>query len=475
MMDSPEATRLLKCILDRKARVGVIGLGDVGLPLAVELAGAGFTVTAIDSDVSRVQAVNAGRSYLPEVLASNVARLRHSRKLRATDDRGALGDLDAVTVCAPAGGGGSSFVAEAVAHIASSLHVGMLIVIESEVFLKAMDTIVLPVFEATGLRVGRDYFLAASPERIDRGNPFFNIRNVPKVIGGITRDCTRLASALYGAAVDSIVSVSSARAAEMVQAFETMFRTVNGAMVNELALACDRMNLDVWEVINAARTKPFGFMPFYPGLGERFDESVAHTGPAAATPGGYASPFMDLAAQVDAGMPRAVLELVGDALNTQSRAVRGSSVLMAGVACGRGLDGLGGSPALDIMNALASKGAVLAYTDPLIPVLPGTAWLGGIELRSIPLTPHAIGQADCVVLLVDHGALDTDTIVEHARLVVDVRNATGGGRNVFRLGAPRPSSPPLERQPVASVTRLPVHRAGRLRALGNRRHITVCK
>ena len=237
-----------------------------------------------------------------------------------------------------------------------------------------------------------------------------------------------------------------------------MFRTVNVGIVNELALCVDRLNVDVWEVINAARTKPFGFMPFYPGPGERAETSLPGAGHVPPSPGGYVSPFMDLAARVDAGMPRAVLDLVSDALNTHSKPVRGSSVLVAGLARGCGADSLSESPGLDVMNVLAAKGAVLTFADPTAAALPATAWAGGIELRSLVLTPQTIADADCVVILADHGALDTDAIVAHGRLVVDVRNATGGASgSVFRLGAPRPrNKPPLPHRPPAKVTVLPL-------------------
>ena len=446
MMDSLGATRLLERILDRTARVGVVGLGYVGLPLAVELAGAGFRTTAFDTDEARVGALSEGRSYLPDVLGSDIARLCRSGKLAGTADATALAELDAVAVCVPTPRRRTSTadvspVIEAIEQIATHLHSEMLVVVESAMYPAATDEVVLTILEATGFRAGRDYFLATAPERIDPGNRFYSIPNIPKVIGGVTKTCTRLASALYGTIAESIISVSSTRAAEMVTLLEATFRTVNIAVVNELALMCDRMDLDVWEVINAARTKPFGFMPFHPGPGMgRCELPLAASDFRSSGPMGQAEPrLVDIAEQVNAAMPCAVVNLVTEALASRGRTVRGASILIAGIAYKRNVDAIQESPALDVTTLLAARGARITYSDPLVPSLPADAWGGSVALESIAMTPEAIGSADCVVILTDHSAFDLHEIVAHARLVVDVRNATGGcGSGIFRLGAPRP-------------------------------------
>jgi UDP-N-acetyl-D-glucosamine dehydrogenase len=454
MMDSPEAVRLLEHVLARQVRVGILGLGYVGLPLAVELARAGFKTTGIDIDPSRVEAINAGTSYIADVLASDISRFQRIGALRATVDFAVIAELDTIIVCVPAPFLKTkeldlSSVIAAVEQIATHLHPGMLIVLESATHPGTTEQIVLTLLEATGLRAGRDFYLACSPERIDPGNSLYTTRNTPKVIGGVTRDCSRLASALYGAAIESVVSVSSPRVAEMVKLLENAFRAVNSGLVNELALMCQGMNIDVWEVINAARTKPFGFMPFYPGPGVGGQSAPIDTLALAwkAKQPGFEPRLIDVAGDVNAGMPHLIVELIADALNGRAKPVRGSSVLVAGVASERNVDNIRDSPALEVMAQLVAKGATVAYSDPHVPRLPASAWGGGQELESVALTPFAMRQADCVTILTDHVMFDADEIVAHANLVVDTRNATGGRMpQVFRLGAPRP--PDLNEQTV---------------------------
>jgi len=450
MMDSAESARLLQLILERTARVGILGLGYVGLPLAVELARAGFQTTGIDIDPGRVASINGGSSYIADVLTSDVARLQRSGALQATTDLGVIDALDTISVCVPTPfrkttESDLSTVIGVAEQIAKHLHPGMLIVLESTTYPGTTEEIVLTMLEGTSLRVGRDFFLAFSPERTEAGNLLYNTRNTPKVVGGVTRDCSRLASALYGAAIESVVSVSSPRVAEMVKLLENEFQAVNSGLVNELALRCQHMNIDVWEVINAARTKPFGFMAFYPGPG--VGGSAIPVDPFClswkAKQTGFEPRFMELAGDVNAAMPHLIVELIGDALNDHAKAVRGSSVLVAGIACKRNVADIRDSPALDVMTMLAAKGANVAYSDPHVPTLPASAWGGGVELKSVPLTPFAIREADCVTILTDHVVFDADEIVAHANLVVDTRNATGGRTPaVFRLGAPRPREAP---------------------------------
>jgi UDP-N-acetyl-D-glucosamine dehydrogenase len=453
MMDSAVAAHLLEEVLERNVRVGVLGLGYVGLPLAVELARAGFRTTGIDINPWRVESINAGASYIPDVLASDVARFQRKGALQATIDFKAIGELDTIIVCVPTPVRKTkeldlSCVISAAEQIARHLHPGMLVILESATHPGTTEHVVLTMLEATGLRAGRDFFLAYCPERIDPGNSMYTTRTIPKVIGGVTRDCGRLASALYGAAIESVVSVSSPRVAEMVKLLENAFRAVNSGLVNELALMCQRMNIDVWEVINAARTKPFGFMPFYPGLGVGGQSTpidrVALSWKAKQS--GFEPRLIDVAEDVNAGMPQLIVELIADALNQRAKAVRGSSILVAGVARERNSGDIRDSPALEVMTLLAAKGATVAYSDPHVPRLPAAAWGGGGDIESVPLTPFAMRTADCVTILTDHVAFDADEIVAHAKIVVDTRNATGGRMpQVFRLGAPRPpesSAPP---------------------------------
>ena len=446
MMDSAVAAHLLEYILERKARVGVLGLGYVGLPLAIELARAGFVTTGIDIDASRVEAINTGASYISDVLASDVARFQRSRVLHATGDFAAIAGLDAIIVCVPTPSQKTqkpdlSCVIAAAEQIARHLHPGMLVVVESATHPGTTEHIVLTILEATSLRAGRDFFLAYSPERVDPGNSVYTTRNIPKVVGGVTRDCSRLASALYGAAIESVVSVSSPRVAEMVKLLENAFQTVNSGLVNELALMCQDMDIDVWEVINAARTKPFGFMPFYPGPGVGGHSTPIDTFAFSwkPRPAVFEPRLIGLAGDVNAGMPPLIVDLIADALNGRAKALRGSSILVAGIASERNVDDIRDSPALDVMTLLVAKGATVAYSDPHVPKLPAAAWGGGQELESVALTPFSIKGADCVTILTDHLAFNADEIVAHANLVVDTRNATGGRTpQVFRLGAPRP-------------------------------------
>jgi UDP-N-acetyl-D-glucosamine dehydrogenase len=446
MMDSPAATHLLEQILERTVRVGIVGLGYVGLPLAVELAGVGFRTTGLDIDGGRVGMVNEGCSYIPDVLASDMARLHRTGALDATVDFGAIAELDTISVCVPTPlrkttNTDVSAVIRVVEQIAEHLHPGMLVVLESTVQPGTTKEVVLTILEATGLRVGRDFFLAFSPERVDPGNAFYNTRTIPKVVGGVTRDCSRLTSALYGTAIESIVCVSSPYIAEMVKQLEDEFRAVNIGLVNELALTCQRMDIDVWEVIHAAMTKPFGFMPFYPGpgLGSHGIRAETYYRSGRAKETGFEPRFIELATHVNAAMPHHVVELIADALNCSAKAIRGSSVLVAGLAYKRNVDDIRESPALDVMALLAAKGARVAYSDPYVPTLLASAWEGGVELASVPLTALRLREADCVAILTDHSLFNTDEIVAHANVVVDARNATGGcAPRVFRLGAPRP-------------------------------------
>jgi UDP-N-acetyl-D-glucosamine dehydrogenase len=439
-------------IADRTARVGVVGLGYVGLPLAVELARAGFVTTGIDLDRQKVDAVNAGTSYIPDVPTEEVARLVADGRLVATTDFAVVASLDTINICVPTPlrktkDPDMSYIVSAVEHIAAGLHPGMLVILESTTYPGTTEELVQPMLEATGLRAGEDFFLAFSPERVDPGNPTFNTHNVPKVVGGVGAASTQLAAALYGSAIETIVPVSSPHAAEMVKLLENTFRMVNIGLVNEIAQMCDRLGIDVWEVVTAAATKPFGFMPFYPGPG-----LGGHCIPIdpfylswKAKQSGFDSRFIELAGQVNGAMPHFVVDKIADALNRHRKPINGSTVLVLGIAYKREIDDIRESPSLDVMTLLHQKGARVAYADPYVPELRARQWHGGVTLKTEPLTPDAIAAADCVAILTDHRIVDYDMVRDSARLIVDTRNAIAGKHpHVLKLGAPAPEHRDVE-------------------------------
>ena len=435
---------LLEKIESRKARAGVVGLGYVGLPLAVELAKAGFLTTGIDLDPRKVEAIAEGRSYIPDVATKDVAALVESGKLRATTDFDVVQELDTINICVPTPlrktkDPDMSYIISAVEAIATHLHAGMLIILESTTYPGTTEEVVQPLLEATGLKAGVDFHLAFSPERVDPGNPTYQTHNVPKVVGGLTPACCRVAAALYGAAIQQIVQVSSTRVAEMVKLLENTFRAVNIGLVNELALMCDRMNIDVWEVVEAAKTKPFGFMAFYPGPG-----LGGHCIPIdpfylswKAKQSGFDPRFIELAGHINGGMPHYVVEKVVDALNTKRKSLNGANVLVTGVAYKRDIDDIRESPALDIMGLLHAKGARVAFADPFVVAISAREWPGGYDLRSVELKRGSLREYDCVVIVTEHRAFDYDMFVAEADLIVDTRNAIKTGHpHVFKLGAP---------------------------------------
>jgi UDP-N-acetyl-D-glucosamine dehydrogenase len=443
------AAALLEKIQSRRARTGVVGLGYVGLPLAVELARAGFHATGIDLDQRKIDQIQEGRSYIPDVSTADVMALKQAGRLDATTDFAVVKDLDTINICVPTPlrktkDPDMSYIVSAVEAIAKHLHKGMLIVLESTTYPGTTDEVVQPLLEATGLKAGVDFFIAFSPERVDPGNPTFHTHNVPKVVGGLTPDCAMLAGALYGTAIDTIVPVSSTRVAEMVKLLENTFRAVNIGLVNELALMCDKMNIDVWEVVDAAKTKPFGFMAFYPGPG-----LGGHCIPIdpfylswKAKQTGFDPRFIELAGHINGGMPHYVVEKIGDALNTKRKAINGSKILVAGLAYKRDIDDMRESPALDVMGLLHGKGAVVSYADPYVPKLHARDWSGRQDMKAENITRGSIAQYDCVVIVTDHKAFDYDAIVAEADVVVDTRNAIKKRYpNVFRIGAPHPQTP----------------------------------
>jgi UDP-N-acetyl-D-glucosamine dehydrogenase len=441
---SETAEALRQKLEARTARCGVVGLGYVGLPLAVELARAGFRTLGIDLDARKVDAINRGESYIQDVPTRDVAEFRQGNRLAATIDASLVGSLDTVNICVPTPlrktkDPDLSYVVSAVEMIATHLHPGMLVVLESTTYPGTTDEIVQPILERRGLKAGEDFFLAFSPERVDPGNEKWNTKNVPKVVGGVTPACSALAKALYSASIDTVIEVGSTKVAEMVKLLENTFRAVNIGLVNELALMCDRLGISVWEVVDAAATKPFGFMPFYPGPG-----LGGHCIPIdpfylswKVKEVGFEARFIELAGHVNGAMPRHVVEKVSDALNSHTKPLRGSSVLVLGISYKRDIDDLRESPALDVMATLNQKGAKVSYHDPYLPSLPAREWPGGFDLTSVGLRAETLAAADCVVLVTDHRVLDYDLIVRHAPLVVDTRNAIKTPHpHVFKLGAP---------------------------------------
>jgi len=444
------AETLRSRILARTARTGVVGLGYVGLPLAVEFARAGFHTVGIDLDAAKVASLSRGESYIPDVPSADVRACRDAGTLTATSDPAVVASLDTINICVPTPlrktkDPDLSFVVSAVETIAAHLRPGHLVILESTTYPGTTDEVVKPILERGGLVAGRDFFLAFSPERVDPGNPTWHTRNVPKVVGGVTAACTALARALYEASIDTVVEVSSPRVAEMVKLLENTFRAVNIGLVNELALMCDRLDISVWEVVDAAATKPFGFMPFYPGPG-----LGGHCIPIdpfylswKVKEVGFEARFIELAGHVNGAMPHHVVDKIADALNSQAKAVRGSSVLLAGVAYKRDIDDLRESPALDVMAVLEQKGAAVSYADPFVPAIAARDWPGNRDLASTTLTPETLGAADCVAILTDHRAFDYDAILTHARLIVDTRNAIKAPHpHVFKLGAPMTKAGP---------------------------------
>ena len=418
-------------IANRTARVGVVGLGYVGLPLAVEFANAGFHVTGIDVQREKVDQLNAGISYVKDVESHLVKPLVDSGKLRATTDFAVISELDTVDICVPTPlrktkDPDMSYVVSAADAIAEHMHPGLLVMLESTTYPGTTDELVLPKLEASGLTIGKDFFLCFSPERVDPGNPKFHTSNIPKVVGGITAECTRLGALFYNQALDTVVPVSSTRVAEMVKLLENTFRMINIGLVNELALMCDRMNIDVWEVIDAAATKPFGFMPFYPGPG-----LGGHCIPIdpfylswKSKEAGIEARFIELAGYINGRMPEFVIEKIQNALNDASKPVRGSRIHIVGVAYKRNIDDVRESPALDIILLLQHLGAAVSYSDPFVPNLR----INGSALASQDLS-SAVKTSDCVVIVTDHGGVDYQALVNDSMLIVDTRNALKGIRS----------------------------------------------
>ena len=421
------ASILEEKIASRRARVGIVGLGYVGLPLAVEFAKAGFSVTGIDLHAGKTERVNAGDSYVGDIPSAVLSKLVQEGKLRATTDFGAVRDLDTVNICVPTPlrktkDPDMSYIVSACEEIVKHFHAGMLIILESTTYPGTTVELLLPMFEKSGLRVGQDFFLCFSPERVDPGNPKYQTANIPKVVGGATPACTEMGRLFYSQALSSVVPVSSTQVAEMVKLLENTFRMINIGLVNEMALMCDRMDINVWEVIEAAATKPFGFMPFYPGPG-----LGGHCIPIdpfylswKTKQAGIEARFIELAGYINGQMPHFVVDKIQNALNDAGKPVKGSHIHILGVAYKKDIEDLRESPALDVMLLLKRRGARLTYSDPYVPQLQ----LDGDDLYA---QPEALaGEADCAAIITDHSSFDYPRIAAQARLIVDARNALKG-------------------------------------------------
>lgn len=418
--------RLLHKIATRTARVGVIGLGYVGLPLALELARAGFHVDGVDLNQDKCAQINTGQSYVRDVSSKSVAEQVTQGRLRATSDYTVLRNADAAIICVPTPLGKAkdpdiSYIVSAADALSSHVHAGMLVVLESTTYPGTTEEILLPRMTKGGLRVGHDFFLAFSPERVDPGNLRYNTRNTPKVVGGMTRACLEVAAALYATAIETIVPVSSPTVAEMTKILENTFRAVNIGLVNELAIICHQLGISIWEVIEAASTKPFGFMPFYPGPG--LGGHCIPIDPLYLTWKmrglGLQTRFIELADTVNSNMPHYVISRIADVLNDEGKPLKGARILILGVTYKKDVDDLRESPALTVIFELQRRGALVNYHDPYVPQIALTPQM---TLRSVSLTEDALSRSDCVLVHTPHSCYDWVWVGRHAQLVFDTRN-----------------------------------------------------
>ncbi len=439
-MQSP----LKEKIDSKKAAVSVIGLGYVGLPLALNVARAGFKVYGIDVDSKKISGLLNGRSHIIDVTDAEVADAVASGRFIPTGDFDQLSGSDVVIICVPTPLRKSkdpdvSYILSAVEEIKRRLHPHMLVILESTTYPGTSDELIAAEFEKAGFTVGGDVHVCFSPERVDPGNKVYKTENTPKVIGGVTPACTELGVAFYSHVISEVVPVSSARVAETVKLLENTFRSVNIALVNELALMCERMDIDIWEVIDAAATKPFGFMPFYPGPG-----IGGHCIPLdpmylswKAKSFGFHNKFIELASDINGNMPRHVVTKVAEALNLEGKPVRGAKILILGMAYKKDISDVRESPSLELYKLLELQGAEVVYHDPYVKPFAE----GPVQYRSVPLTAATLGEYDCVVLSTNHSCFDYDMIARHARLIVDTRNAFKGNSapHIIRLGTPTPT------------------------------------
>jgi len=427
---TPIKDALMNSLQDHSAKIGILGLGYVGLPLAAAFGEAGFRIIGIDPDPRKVNSLNKGESYIQDVPGEQVARLLKSGRLWATTDFSELRHCDAVSICVPTplrktGDPDMSFILSATEELAKYIHPGMIVVLESTTYPGTTREILLPKLgKEKGFEVGKDFFLAFSPERVDPGREDWNTLNTPKVVGGITEDCSEVAAAWYSQALKTVVQVSSAEAAELSKLLENTFRMINIAMVNELAIMCERLGVDVWEVIDAAATKPFGFMKFTPGPGLGghcipIDPLYLSWKMKAFQ---YNARFIELAADINTNMPRYVVSRVMDAFNERGLTLHGAKCLVLGAAYKPDIDDIRESPALDVIGLLQKKGAIVEYHDPFIPHL---RTHDDITMESVTNVIKAVGQADCTIIITNHSAYDYKAILKEAKFIFDSRNALG--------------------------------------------------
>lgn len=431
-------SELREKIKTKKAKIGIVGLGYVGLPLALEFVRSGYCVTGIDKNKERVESLNRGKSYVIDIKDEDIAQFIEKGIFSVTDDTSVISTLDAMSICVPTPltktkDPDMSYIINVTQEIKKYMRNDQLFILESTTYPGTTEELVLPILAEGGLRAGKDFYLTFSPERIDPGNKKYSVKNIPKVIGGVTQTCTELASCLYGHIIETIIPVSSPKVAEMVKLLENTFRNVNIALVNEIAIMSERLGINVWEVIDAAKTKPFGFMSFYPGPG-----LGGHCIPIdplylswVAKKNGFELRFIGLADQINSAMPEFVVKKITDALNTIEKSVKGSNIHILGVAYKKDVDDLRESPALEIINILRSKGAKITYTDPYIPEI--NSYTAG--MKSKPLSKEALSKVDCSVIVTDHSNFDYNLIVTNSKLIVDTRNALKGmnKRHIVRL------------------------------------------
>jgi UDP-N-acetyl-D-glucosamine dehydrogenase len=428
--------QIIELIRAKKAHVAVVGLGYVGLPLLAEFANSGFQATGFEVDEKKAAQINSGESYIGDISSSTVKQLVEKKLLRATTDFDHLKDCDAIIICVPTPLRKTkepdvSYILAAAEEIKQRLHRGKLIILESTTYPGTTDEVLLPMFEETGLKLDEDFLLAFSPERVDPGNPEFQTHNIPKVVGGVTPDSTEAAAYLYSQIVNDVHAVSSARVAETAKLLENTFRAVNIGMANEMARLCYALNIDTWEVIRAAATKPFGFMAFYPGpgIGGHCIPLDPHYLSWKARQHGFDSRFIGLAEEVNSRMPDHVVQLVSDGLNDERKAMKGSRILLLGVAYKKDIDDVRESPALSIIDRLRAKGADVRYHDPFVKQVrfdDAHTEGGGDPIDSVPLTDDELRSADCVVIVTNHSETDYIRVCQISSLIVDTRNALNG-------------------------------------------------
>jgi len=423
---------LLKKIENKQAKIGVVGLGYVGLPLLMEFVEEGFVTIGFDIDDKKVDSLNSGTSYIKHISSDRVKKVRDSKLFESTVDFSRIKDVDCILICVPTPltkhrEPDVSYIADTAETLSQHIRKGQLIVLESSTYPGTTEELMKPILEKSGLKGDEDFWVAFSPEREDPNNPNFNTRTIPKVVGANTEEGRKLVTALYNQVIVKTVPVSSSQAAEATKLLENIFRSVNIALVNEMKMILDKMDIDVWEVINAAKTKPFGFMPFYPGPGL----------------GGHCIPidpfyltwkareyeintrFIELAGEINTSMPHWVVNKVMDALNDHGKSLKGSKVLVLGAAYKKDIDDPRESPSFKLMEILLNKGAIVDYNDPFVPVLPSMR-MYDIQRESVELTPENLNNYDCVLVSTDHSDYDFDFITKHARLLIDTRNATSG-------------------------------------------------